>query len=119
MKIRSGFVSNSSSSSFICLGVEDEFLINQLIEAEGIVKNEEGYYDNEGYGEMEGKVVMFYGNSFYWQAAGLGEGETIKILETNTLKEARKIFVKKIKAKLNIDISEKNVKLCYGEASSE
>ena len=125
MKIRKGFVSNSSSSSFLCLGVEDSNLIKKLFAAEGFKRNKEGYYDGEGYGALSGKEIIFYGSSGgsedddNWMAAGLDEKETKEILENNTLKEARKIFKKLIKDRLGIDIPEKSIGLLYGEASSE
>uniref|UniRef100_A0A6M3KZ83 Uncharacterized protein n=1 Tax=viral metagenome TaxID=1070528 RepID=A0A6M3KZ83_9ZZZZ len=122
MKIRDGFVSNSSSSSFLCLGVSDENLIKKLLKAENpkeIVEDNFSYYEGEGHGCLEAKHIMFFGNSEYWQAAGLGEGSTLSILENKSLKEARKVFVKLMKDKLGVDIPEKSVSLQFGEASSE
>ena len=121
MKARLGFVSNSSSSSFLCLGVEDISIIKKMLDAEGLKKNEEGYYEEEGYGTLSGKNVMFYGSGSddNWNAAGLDENETKKMLENNTLKEARSKFKKLMKDKLNIEIPEKAIDLFYGEASSE
>lgn len=121
MKARLGFVSNSSSSSFLCLGVEDYNIIKKMFSAEGLKKNADGYYDEEGYGAVSGKNVMFYGNSGddSWYAAGLDEKETRDILETNSLKEARKKFVKLMRDRLNLDIPENKVKLIFGESSSE
>jgi hypothetical protein len=121
MKVRTGFVSNSSSSSFLCVGVSDKGLIDQLLEAEGFKEEEEGSgYEGEGYGALEGKVVNFYGSSACgWQAAGLDEDVTKKLLEKMILPEARKEFVKRIEKKLGLTIDEKKVDLLFGEASSE
>ena len=121
MKTRLGFVSNSSSSSFLCLGVEDISIIKKMLEAEDLKKNADGYYEEEGYGSLSGKTVMFYGNSGddNWYAAGLDEGEVVKLLENNSLKEARLKFQKLIKNKLKIEIPENKIKLLFGESSSE
>jgi len=115
-----GFVSNSSSSSFLCLGVSNEILIEKLLEAEGFKKNEDGWYEGEGYGCLEGKNITYFGGSNNgWICAGLNENETVKLLEACNLPEARKSFQKMIKSKLKIEIPLKNIGLSYGEASSE
>ncbi len=49
MKIRSGFVSNSSSSSFIAIGVEVKKLTDEQFEAIEDAKLEANYIDGEGY----------------------------------------------------------------------
>ncbi len=63
MKIRSGFVSNSSSSSFLCIGVNDGNIIKKLLKAEN-PKKEEGelYYQEEWGGTLTGNNVCFYGS---------------------------------------------------------
>lgn len=119
MKVRVGFVSNSSSSSFLCLGVSDEETIQKLLDAEGLKKNEAGYFDDEGYGQLEGKVVEFYGTSEAWYAAGWGEEAVKKLLEKMALPEARKKFVTEINKKLKVKLNIKDVDLFFGEASSD
>lgn len=127
MKVRMGFVSNSSSSSFLCIGVEDEELIKKLLKAENPkrLKEDRECYENEWGGTLSSKNISFYGYREYgnddnegWFTAGLSEGETKDILENNSMKEARKIFKKLMKDRLNIDIPENKIDLCFGEASN-
>jgi hypothetical protein len=119
MKYRAGFVSKSSSSSFLTIGVSDSELIDKLIKAVGFKLNENGYYDNEGYGVLAGKHVVFYGNSEYWQAAGFDESKTRDLLEEGDLTYAREHFQKYIKNKLGLDIPLQKIDLIFGEISSE
>ena len=119
MKIRTGFVSNSSSSSFMCLGVGCDSLINKLLKAEKLERNSDGYYDDCDSGILEGKVITFYGNGDGFFAAGIDENPTKEILEQMALPAARQMFVNKIKSKFNIDIKIEDVDLIWGECSSD
>jgi len=119
MKIRMGFVSNSSSSSFMCLGIERKTLIQELLAVEKLKKDEDGNYTNSGSGVLEGKVINFYKRGDYFKAAGFDDTKTKKILEKMTLREARKEFTSIIEKKLKIKINESEVDLFSGEASSE
>jgi hypothetical protein len=129
MKIRHGFVSNSSSSSFLCIGTDSSKYVGELLKAENPKKTVDGeytYFEHEWGGSLSGKVVNFHGyrgdadaDNYGFDVAGLTEEQTRKLLETCNLQEAREVFRKTIKSKFNIDIPIKDIGLLAGEASSE
>lgn len=106
MKIRSDFVTNSSSSSFIIVGVDDSKIIKQLQKAEGKKEIECNY------GRDDGKVVNFYG---YYEEAYYAGIDIEVLMETMTLPQIEDYFVNLIKEKYNIEIPKKEVGLHYGE----
>jgi len=117
MKVRTGFVSNSSSSSFVCVGINDEELIKQIVAKENI--KEVG-----GYGITEGNNFNHYGgeqfevdekNPLQPRYTGI---DIEKLLETKTLPELKKMFQAKVK-ELGIDVPIEEIRLHYGEVSSE
>lgn len=120
MKYRNGFVSNSSSSSFICLGTENPETIAKLLKAEGIEFDEdEGSYPEQGYGRVEGKTVDFIGISSDGDVdtAGISDDKFEEIFEKNSITEAKKVVVDIIKKELGVDVPEDELKLSYGETS--
>ena len=115
MKIRNGFVSNSSSSSFLIIGVEHSSIINKIYEKDKPVEG--------GFGISNAKVVNFYGGYYdedtktpNYEYVGI---DIVKLLEEHTIPQIKKIFLEKVKKELNIEIPENAVKLFFGEASSE
>lgn len=78
MKIRNGFVSNSSSSSFCIIGVHvSETDYDKIQEMDSIIDGDFVFYHGDEYGSVFG----LYPDS---------------ILETHTLAEARQIFKNKL-----------------------
>jgi hypothetical protein len=113
MKFRQGFVSNSSSTSFCIIGTDDTSIIQQLALAEG--KDFECDKNlNFHYGVNSGKYINFFGDDRPYYAGA----DAKPILETMTLIEARKYFVKYVKEKLHRTISVDNVDLFFGESGT-
>ena len=110
MKIRTGFVSNSSTTSFCIIGVDNEAIVDKLLQACGY--DNEWYHQSKSFGAAEADSLTFYGdyNKPYW--AGL-DADTL--LVDKTLPQAREWFIKYVQDKLNITLSQGDVRLRYGE----
>jgi hypothetical protein len=126
VKVRNGFVSNSSSSSFCIIGVENSMVIDELLTAEGIDPNTKDEWEKPaatglrslamGYGCDSGKMLNFYGNHNNPDFAGI---EAEPLLQKFAIPDACKEFQKQVKKKLGVDIPLNKISLHYGNASSE
>jgi len=119
MKLRTGFVSNSSSSSFIAVGVQDEAVARQL----GWMHAEDDDYNYEqpalqdyGYGAYRvpnSKIIIFGGYDL--QCIGM---EADRLLNENYRVSEIGVLVSDELKKLGITTRHK-MKLVYGETSNE
>lgn len=106
MKVRIDFVTNSSSSSFLIVGVSDDSIIEVLGQKEGKSEFECSY------GVDEGKVVSFYGCYSEPYYAGIDiEG----LMDKMTLPQIKEYFKDLIKKEYDVDIDISDIGLHYGE----
>lgn len=108
MKIRNGFVSNSSSSSFCIIGTH--------YKTAELVKATKAKEDDMGYGMCNTKTLNFYGSSLEDCVAGL---DAEPLLQTRTIPEAKKYFQKYVKDMLKVDIDLAHITFEAGEAGND
>ena len=107
MKIKYGFVTNSSSSNFLLLGISDQKKISQAKDL--LNYDEDRDYLDHGYWEKGGFFLL--GGYYEIYYAGI---EPHELLETMTLPEAKKEVQKRFQELgMNVDISD--IELVYGE----
>lgn len=122
MKTRNGFVSNSSSSSFCIVGIENTRIIEKLMAADGFTENDAGY-GVAGTGKSD---FVYYGHGYskhgdgvdYHLEYGYAGLEAVDTLNTMTLPEAKRYLKLKLK-QMNINVDVKDIDLHYGSMSSE
>ena len=124
MKVRNGFVSNSSSCSFLIVGVSAyggrdgsdlSETLKEMAKADGCEEMGWGGYS-------EGKTLVFLGGEedeeeeYAPDYVGIEAEQDLK--NNKTIGELKQEFLTKVKA-LGFDIPEERVDLHYGEISSE
>lgn len=109
MKIRTGFVSNSSSSSFCIIGTRSR--VPELVEKAGA--KEEDF----GHGVCKTKLLSFHGSGELTETiAGLPADE---LLQRMSIPGAKRHFVKYIKKHFGIELDISEVEFEFGEAGTE
>lgn len=113
-KMRLGFVSNSSSSSFCIIGTSNKNIISKCLDVDKIdwTNLEETDY---GYGELKTKRLSYYGTYEDPYYAGLQAQE---LLNSRTIPEAIQHTINYLKVNYNIVVTEKDINFLYGECGS-
>lgn len=113
MKIRYGFVSNSSSSSFLIVGITDDSIIDKIIKHKELTKEE--IEQEMNFGMYNSEDLDFLGNGeIEYVGVELDETE----LDTKPLIIIKQEFADKIKRDYNIIIPIDKIRMHYGEVST-
>lgn len=124
MKIRNGFVSNSSSCSFLIVGILGWSTTKDLTETIKEMAKADGCKEMGWGGYSIGRTLRFLGgeNGYdeqEYEPAYVGIEIADELNKNNkTVGELKQEFLEKAKA-LGFDIPEERVELLYGEVSSE
>lgn len=113
MKIRSGFVSNSSSSSFLIVGVDDNKLIGKIIKAMKLKRKE--IKEDMCFGTCDVDGIQFLGSD---DIDYVGTELTEEIMNDKTLMTLKREFAYDLKQKYDLLIPIEKVGLHYGEVST-
>jgi hypothetical protein len=115
MKIRHGFVSNSSSSSYLIVGTIDDNTINNIIKAKKttIEKVIEEMSSNQGIYD-DGDIVFIGNDSIEYAGTELNEDE----MDNLCLKIIKQNFADMLKDKYKICVPATYIHMYYGEIST-
>jgi hypothetical protein len=113
MKIRDGFVSNSSSSSFLIVGVTDPNIIDKIIKAKDLTRQE--IEEELNFGFYDGGDIEFLGSDeICYAGTSLDEKE----MNLKPLIAIKQEFAEEIKQHYRITIPIDKIGLHYGEVGS-
>jgi len=110
MKIRIGFVSNSSSTSFCVIGIENDLWIDLILEKAGVDRESISHPDQGVFNIIKG--FNCYGD-YTPRILGLDAKTS---LDTMTLPQSKEHFKEVVNKKFGLNIPIEHIRLLYGEA---
>ena len=117
MKIRMGFVTNSSSTGFLVVGVQDDNMIERIRQAvaasDGKELERDDYRDDDEPDVMHKAGLAMLTYTYCYDPFIVGY-EAEKLLETMSVQQIREKFVTDMKERFGIDVPPGSVQLDYG-----
>jgi len=127
MKIRAGFVSNSSSSSFLMVGTDDKGICHAIAQKAGVPEDQDAFWDwmadnSTDYGMTSFKgldiVTDPYNDTKIW-CVGIMVGGEEGERDIDGLGKIRDKAIKLLAKYSGMNVSCSKVKLIFGESSNE
>lgn len=115
MKVRVGFVTNSSSTSYCIIGVEEDTIIDQIMKSLNISPNEVDVCELVVEALSELDIAYVPDCDSVYGVCAIGESPEWA-LESMTLPQAREAIAKRLSQAFNIDVPTAKVDLLYGTA---
>lgn len=128
MKIRAGFVSNSSSSSFLMVGTSDKGICTAIAQKAGIPEDQDAFWDwmaenSTGYGTASFKDIDIvtdpYSDTKVWCVGIMVGGDDESERDIDGLGKVRDKAMKILAKYSGMNVSCSKVKLIFGESSNE
>ena len=125
MKLRAGFVSNSSSTSFCLIGTKDRQVVGMIADKQGLDMYYQEYQDPDSHEWVtkEPRDCLIRGKFSHDEWIYVGNEEPYAVgLDAETVLAGRDLFTARyyvwtmIREKFNVGISLEDVELLYGRA---